>query len=234
MKQTLGIIGLGAFGVFMAKHLAPHFDLCLYDSRDGIATHTLEGAARCDIVVLAVPVTAMAAVVADIAPHLKPGQLVMDVASVKMIPADIMSAGLPAGVDIIGLHPLFGPKSGRDGIAGLNISVCNIRGARAECVSGFLRDTLRLNVIATTPDTHDHEMAWSQALTHIIARAVKSINPPEIKQTTRTYAQLKDMIDTISTDSDELFRAIQKFNPHAGDVNRAFFEALRKIEDSLN
>lgn len=243
MKKTLGIIGVGAFGTLMVRHLVPYFHLCLHDkNRDlsglaetyNLTIGTLEDAARCDIVVLAVQVAALQGVLEDIAPYLRPEQLVMDVASVKVVPAQIMQSSLPDGVDIVCLHPLFGPKSAKDGISGLNISVCEVRGGKAAHVAHFLRDRLALNVIETTPDQHDMEMAYSQALTHIIARAVVSLDVPEIRQSTKTYGLLKEMIDTISHDSDELFRTIQKFNPYAHGTKEAFFAAVRRIEDSLN
>ncbi|MDD9900867.1 MAG: prephenate dehydrogenase [Alphaproteobacteria bacterium] len=242
MKKSLGIIGVGAFGAFAIPHLAPYFDLHVYDStRDlaplaeqyNVTVETLEGVCNCDMIVLAVPVPVLESVAKQVAPHVKPGQLVMDVASVKVIPADILQSTMPEGVDVIGLHPLFGPKSGRDGIKGLNISVCNIRGDRAAHVIHFLKDALALNVIETTPEEHDREMAYSQALTHIIARAVVALDIPPIKQSTKTYALLRDMIDMISHDSDELFRAIQKYNPYATETKDAFFEAVRQIEDRL-
>ena len=64
-KQSLGIIGLGAFGAFMARHLAPHFDLVLHDAHK--STDKLAKACRaksggiiavgaCKIIVIAVPV----------------------------------------------------------------------------------------------------------------------------------------------------------------------------------
>ena len=49
---------------------------------------------------------------------------------------------------VVATHPLFGPQSARDGIAGLKVAVCPIRGRRGARVAVFfLRERLRLNVV---------------------------------------------------------------------------------------
>jgi cyclohexadieny/prephenate dehydrogenase len=70
-----------------------------------------------DLVVLAVPVGAMGAVAAEIAPHLKAGATLTDVGSVKQAVVDAVAPHVPAGVHFIPGHPLAGtehsgPRSG--------------------------------------------------------------------------------------------------------------------------
>ena len=67
------------------------------------------------MVVVAVPVAAMPAVFDAIAPHVRPGALVADVGSVKMLPTRWMLERLPGHVDLVATHPLFGPQSARAG-----------------------------------------------------------------------------------------------------------------------
>src|SRR5690606_13972522 len=91
-KPQLGLIGFGAFGRLTAKHLAPWFDIVAHDPAasdgDGLARlTTLEEAAACPVVVLAVPVGVLAETVAAIAPSVTPGALILDVGSVKVKPA---------------------------------------------------------------------------------------------------------------------------------------------------
>ena len=152
-RQTLSIIGVGAFGEFMLSHLAPFYDITLYDAaRDlrpfqkkySVTLGDLKKTAASEIVVLSVPVQKLEEVLKEIAPHLAPKTLVLDVASVKIKPANLMKALLPEYVDIVGTHPLFGPQTGKNGVAGLNIFVTNIRGERASAVSAFLEKDLKL------------------------------------------------------------------------------------------
>lgn len=241
-KQTLGIIGVGAFGAFMAKHLAPHFDLILFDANKtakktaekfGTFTKDLRKIASCDIVVISVPVQKMETVLKDIAPLVKPGALVLDVGSVKIKPTQLMKKILPEHVDIIGTHPLFGPQTGKHGIKGLNIVVANIRGKRAACVSAFLKKKLKLTVHMATPQEHDKELAYVQGLTHLLMKVVVSLDLPKFRFTTKTYEYLEQMVEMIRYDSDELFRAIERENPFSKEAKKKFFAAARKLEEKL-
>ncbi len=241
-SPTLSVIGVGAFGELMIKHLAPHFDVHIFDpARDlaalgqtyGVRPATLENAAKCEIVLLAVPVREIEGVARKIAPFLTQGQLVMDVASVKCLPKKIFLETLPPEIDLVGLHPLFGPQSGKNGIKGLNVAVVNVRGDRADGVAAFLRDKLELSVFCCTAEQHDEQAAYVMGLTHMIARVFKEMDVPEIYQTTRTYELLSEMVNLIKNDSEELFRAIQTDNPFVAETKRRFFDSVRKIEKHL-
>ncbi len=84
---------------------------------DRVTETAAEAVAGADLVVLAVPVGAMAAIAAEIGPHLKPGAVITDVGSVKQAVVDAVVPHLPAGVQFIPGHPLAGteysgPRSG--------------------------------------------------------------------------------------------------------------------------
>ncbi len=242
-KQTLGIIGIGAFGEFMLKYMTPHFDVCIYDAYknlDDIATtyhlkkSGLEDVLKSHIIVLCVPVQELEKTMIGIIPFLRAGQMVIDLCSVKCKPVDIMKRLIPEGIDIISLHPLFGPQSGKNGIAGLNITICNVVGQRTECVKEFLEQKLALNTFITTPENHDQEMAYVQGLTHMIAKVFVSMDVPDIHQQTKTYGHLNDMVELIRYDSDELFLAIQRDNPYVRQTTEKFFAAVKALEEKLN
>ena len=63
-----------------------------------------------DLVVLAVPVGAMAAIAEEIGPHLKAGACVTDVGSVKQAVIDAVAPHLPEGVAFVPGHPLAGTE----------------------------------------------------------------------------------------------------------------------------
>ena len=70
-----------------------------------------------DLVVLAVPVGAMAEIAADIGPHLSQGACVTDVGSVKQAVIEAVAPHIPEGVAFVPAHPLAGtehsgPRSG--------------------------------------------------------------------------------------------------------------------------
>lgn len=243
-RPTIGIIGFGAFGRLMARHLAPHFRLCAYDpmlqpgSDDEVAITSLAVAARCPIVVLASPVGSFEQVTRAIGPHLPPGALVLDVGSVKTIPVEIMRRNLPPHVEIVGTHPLFGPQSAADGVHGLKIAVCPVRdqvGGRAgRRVAAFLRRRLRLRVILTTPEAHDREAATVQGLTHLIAKVLVEMEPLPRSMTTRSFDLLLEAIGMVRDDAPAVFQAIERLNPYATDVRRRFFALAAALEAKLD
>ena len=84
---------------------------------DEVTETAAEAVRDADLVVLAVPVGAMAEVAAEIAPHLAPGAILTDVGSVKQAVIDAVAPHVPPGVHFIPGHPLAGtehsgPRSG--------------------------------------------------------------------------------------------------------------------------
>lgn len=240
---VLSILGFGAFGRFITPHLAPHFRVQVFDRRDitadasalGVRVATPEEAAHADVVVLAVPVQHMPALLADLAPRLRPGTLVLDVASVKLRPAQLLAPLGPA-CHTIGTHPLFGPQSGKDGIRGLPVVLCPLSAPpdRVACVRDFLSRTLGLHVLDATPDEHDRQMAYVQALTHLLSRALEHMNLPEGPMVTAAYQRLLAMRANLREDSLDLFLTIERENPYAAAVRRRLCEVLDELEQQIH
>ncbi len=235
--KSLSIVGFGQFGRLAARTLKTHFDVLVTDpspeaeaaARDlGVAFGSLKDAAARDVVVVAVPVVAMRQVFAALAPDLRSGALVVDVGSVKMLPVQWMSEALPAHVDIVATHPLFGPQSAKDSLEGLRFVVCPVRGARHEAVAAYGR-SLGLTVTVTTPEEHDREMAYVQALTHLIGRSLVNLGIPDEQLKTPSYQHLLELCALIGADTFELFTAIQTQNPFAAEVAQAFVGEARSL-----
>lgn len=97
-----------------AETRATALEIGLCDRVFDTAAAAVEGA---DLVVLCVPVGAMAAIAAEIAPHLAAGATVTDVGSVKQAVIEAVAPHMPDHVQFIPGHPLAGtehsgPRSG--------------------------------------------------------------------------------------------------------------------------
>ena len=238
----LGIIGFGQFGQFMARHLAPFFDVAVCDAADrrveaeaiGVRWSDFETIARRKIVVFAVPLQSFETVLRRAAPFLQTNALCFDVCSVKIEPLRLMREILPASVEIVGTHPLFGPQSGRAGIAGLRVAFCPLQTTRAAEIKRFFIEDLKLKVLEKSPEEHDREMAHVQALTHFVARALDELHIADSELATVSYEELMRAARLVSEDSWELFQTIQKGNPFAEDKRRAFIEKLIELEKRLD
>jgi prephenate dehydrogenase len=143
MRPEIGIVGFGRCGQLAAEILEQDFHVVVTDARDlsseaaarGVAWGDLAACAARPTVLLAVPVRAMPQVLRAMAPHLRSGSTVVDMASVKVRPLEWMAELLPPGVARVGTHPLFGPDSVPDrNIRGQRIVVCEAEGHAAAAV----------------------------------------------------------------------------------------------------
>ncbi|HET6373215.1 MAG TPA: prephenate dehydrogenase/arogenate dehydrogenase family protein [Candidatus Polarisedimenticolia bacterium] len=238
--MNLGLIGFGRFGQFAARHLRQRVHTFVWDLKDqrktaaslGLTWGTLEETASCRFVVLAVPISEIPTALAQVVPYLRPGALLLDVCSVKLAPVKWMMAAAPPEVEVMGTHPLFGPISGRQGIGGMTVVLCPGRTHRAETVRRFLAD-LGLNVLITTPEEHDRQMAHAQALSHFVARGLAEAGVADQELKTPSFRSLLKVVEAVTKDSPELFRDLNTYNPFAAEARARLLEALRKIDGQL-
>jgi prephenate dehydrogenase len=146
-----------------------------------------------------------------------------------------MEEHLPESVQILATHPVFGPQSGKDGIAGLPMAVWPVRvNAQAmKSIKKFLSQTLGLDVIEMPPDKHDREMAYALALTHLISRAFNEMDIPQLRLGTKSYKLMLAIKENLSEDSMELFQTIQNYNPYALKVRQKFVKQLDELEAKI-
>ncbi|WP_375280117.1 prephenate/arogenate dehydrogenase family protein [Pseudooctadecabacter sp.] len=148
-------------------------DIGLCDRVCDSAAEACDGA---DLVVLCVPVGAMGAVMAEIAPVLKPGAVVSDVGSVKRAVIDAVAPHVPAGVHFVPAHPLAGteqsgPTSGFAELFDNRWCLLTPEGAD-EAETAKLRqfwEGLGSNVDVMEPDHHDLVLAVTSHTPHLIA-----------------------------------------------------------------
>lgn len=237
-QPRVGLVGFGGFGRLVARELSADVALTICDpaySRavlpDGqrLPMQGLAEVAQCDVVILSVPVARMAHVCRALAPHLRPGTLVIDVGSVKVAPMADMQAYLPSHVEILGTHPLFGPQSAKDGVAGRKIALCPVRGTRWRRVAAFLRQR-GLNVIVTTAEDHDRELAMVQGLTHLIGKVITDLGPLPERLTTASFDLLREAVGMVQDDPPTVLHAIEVANPYAKEVRKAFFDRAAELQ----
>jgi cyclohexadieny/prephenate dehydrogenase len=191
----VAIIGMGLIGSSLARAIRaamPTVQIVASDAdaavRErvaelGLADDVADGAGAAvvdaDLVILCVPVGAMAAVAAEIAPELSPDTVVSDVGSVKESVARVLGESLP-GVHVIPAHPVAGTeKSGPDaGFASLfQGRWCIITpppradAVMVERLSEFWR---RLGARVELMDAahHDRVLAVTSHLPHLIAYSI--------------------------------------------------------------
>ena len=136
-----------------------------------------EGASETDLVILCVPVGAIGAAAAELAPYLKPGAIVSDVGSVKGAVVAAIRPHLPEGVALVPGHPIAGTEfSGPDaGFATLFQNRWCIltppEGTDPAAVERVraLWEGMGANVETMSAEHHDHVLAITSHLPHLIA-----------------------------------------------------------------
>ncbi|KNY24634.1 prephenate/arogenate dehydrogenase family protein [Methylobacterium sp. ARG-1] len=136
-----------------------------------------EGATEADLVILCVPVGAIGAAAAELAPYLKRGAIVSDVGSVKGAVVAAIRPHLPEGVALVPGHPIAGTEfSGPDaGFATLFQNRWCIltppEGTDPAAVERVrvLWEGMGANVETMSAEHHDHVLAITSHLPHLIA-----------------------------------------------------------------
>ncbi|HGG64168.1 MAG TPA: prephenate/arogenate dehydrogenase family protein, partial [Rhodobacteraceae bacterium] len=144
---------------------------------DRVCNSAAEAVKGADLVVLCVPVGAMGAVAAEIAPHLDKGATVSDVGSVKRAVIDAVGPHIPEGVHFIPAHPLAGTeKSGpRSGFAELFDNrwclIVPVEGTDTAATERLRRfwEAMGANVDEMEAEHHDLVLAVTSHAPHLIA-----------------------------------------------------------------
>jgi prephenate dehydrogenase len=211
----IGLIGYGRFGRLTVQNLSKNFKVVVYtrstQKQQDIATVggqlvDLDEACTQKIIILCVPISAMQETLQRIAPRLQPGTLVVDVCSVKTYPVQWMQQLLPDNIHILATHPMFGPDSAADSLAGHKIVLCPER-ITTDCyqsVKQWLKQK-ELKIIEATPAEHDRQIASSLALTHFIGRSLAQVEAAPLDIDTEGYKRLLHILEVVQNDTWQLF-----------------------------
>ncbi|HET9013875.1 MAG TPA: prephenate dehydrogenase, partial [Gemmatimonadaceae bacterium] len=189
----IAVIGLGLMGGSVARALHVRGVRVLgYDRdgtqldaamREGVVHERLDssfaGLASADVVVLALPVDATAALLPCLAPRATSARLIMDLASTK---ATIVDAAEAAGLGprFVGAHPLTGSHRSGWGASRASlfedarIFLCAAPSTAVgtlQLAESFWRE-LRAGVELLDPTEHDEQMAWRSHPPHLLSSAL--------------------------------------------------------------
>ena len=194
--ERVALIGIGLIGSSLARvlrrdQLAGEIVVCARREEtrakalelglaDRATADAAEAVREADLVVIATPLSAYAAIAAAIAPALRPGAIVTDVGSVKQAVIRDLAPALPAGVHFIPGHPVAGtehsgPESGfaelfRDRWCILTPLPNTDAAALARLT--VLWEQAGMRVVTMDPEHHDKVLAMTSHLPHVIAYTI--------------------------------------------------------------
>lgn len=244
MKRTFWVFWFGQFMEFFTPYFIEKFDVHVYDKNwKEIAIQqvwaiptSLRGTAHCDFVLLGYPAGSIEGLVKEIASYIRPWATVFDICSVKTPAIKAMMEFLPTHCNIMTIHPIFWPQSGKNGISWFKCMVSNIRSEEGiyQDMKRFLWEKLWLQILEITPEEHDREMAYVQGISHFIWRALKHISIPDAPLSTKSYEHIKEMSELVGYDSEELFLSIQTDNPFVAEARERLMSEFEKLNVQIN
>ena len=240
---TIGVIGYGRFGEMWARTLAAMSRTVVYDLKweraesvpvlpEPLEAARFEQVAGSDLLFLSVPISELETCCRRLGPLLSASTLVADVCSVKVHPAKVMRDTLKPDQPLLGTHPLFGPDSvARLGLSGRKIVLCPLRASSEQTrVLRAIFERLELQIIEATPDEHDQQMAHSQALVHLLGRALTKLSLDAQEISTPDYESLLNIRSFVNNDTWQLFFDMQRYNPYAQQMRRTLRASLDDLE----
>lgn len=236
--KSVGIVGFGSFGKFVAENLDEQCKVLVY-SKSGKTpnkwTSTITEVAKCDYLILSIPLSAYQPTLKLLKPHLNKNTIIVDVCSVKQKPLQIIKTVLP-NQPLVATHPLFGPGSAQESLSGHTLVLCpdDSDTTAMQTVKDFATNLLQLRVVEKSAEQHDKEMARVHGLTFFISHILKDFDLQSNDLDTPSYKRLLGLAELEKHHSDELFNTIQSGNKHTQHLRQQFIDAAVELDSKIS
>ncbi len=192
-----------------------------------------------DIVMISVPIDITEKTIQEIAPRMPAGSLLMDITSIKTGPMDAMVKYAPAGVEILGTHPMFGPS-----IPDIRGQIVIFTPVEGWCSKWFpiirsLYEDNGAHIEIMDAAQHDKMMAVVQGLTHFAYISIGSVFRElefDVASSRRfmspMYDIMLDLVGRILAQNPYLYAMIQ-MNPEVSKVHMAYIAQCNLMADTV-
>lgn len=240
-SKQVGIIGYGRFGALLADLLKRDHEVWVHDVENlaenveasGCHWVELESVMEMDTVFLATPINSIESLLDKISPLTRPGQLIIDVASVKTRVRDWMVASLPEEVEILNTHPMFGPDSiGSEHELRLVFCPTRLEEQRADHWRGVFT-SWGCQLIDLSVEDHDRLAARSQGITHFVGRVMKGMEVEPTVVDTHGFRQVHHVVEQTCQDTEELFHDLQFYNPYTAEMLTDFSRSVHRVKANI-
>lgn len=182
-----------------------------------------------DLVIFAVPLHETVAILRETVPFTRPGQILMDLTSLKTAPVREM---LQSPASVVGLHPMFGGRIAS--FAGQTLVACPVRISNEQwfALRGVFTEA-GIRVRECSPEEHDRMMSIIQVLFHmttmLTGRVLRDLGvdiAETMEYTSPSYRLEINLLGRIFAQNSALYSAITQMNPHTMEIIRLFREGL--------
>jgi prephenate dehydrogenase len=239
MKPTLCIIGgKGKMGEAFAKLFQSHDCETLVVDVDTRLTFE-EAAPKADIIMVSVPISITVEVIAEVAPLIRDGGMICDLTSIKGPAVAAMAEHAPDKVEVLGLHPMCGPK-GIEDLTDQVVAACKVtEGKWTDWMLDFLGDR-GAKLEMTTAEDHDRVMAVVQGMTHLSSiaggMALKDLQvdmQEALHFSSPVYKLRFGMIGRVLSQDSRLYAEIAIENPQTLGALKAYKSSVDTLLDAV-
>jgi prephenate dehydrogenase len=237
--RTIGIIGgTGQMGQWFQRFFTPAgYDVLISGRRTPLTYE--QCIAQSDAVIINVPIKHTVDTIKQVGHWFRPGQLIADNTSIKTQPVAAMLEAVPQGVEVLGMHTVFGPAV--DSLHSQNVVF-----TRTDVSGELSREFENIfykygaKITYTDPETHDRQMAFHQNLEHftklVLAQVLRSQfgDPFEMDSysSPNSRTSLVTMGRILSADPD-LYSEIQAYNLQGPAMIHAYLAAAQQLGQAL-
>lgn len=237
--KSIGIIGgKGVMGQWFSRFFAEiGYPVVLYDVDSSMTLAELSE--QCDVLLISVPLSQSADVARDLVKVARSGQLIVENCSIKGCIHPSFEMGIAEGVEVLGVHTMFGGDI--PSIKGEHVIITKTKasGERAQAFEDLLYKHGAM-IVYSTANEHDQAVAYIQSLEHLLAIAIGDTLASEFASheqidafSTRNSRQLEAIIGRIVKQSDSLIADLQMLNPQSQSARKRFLEILFKLVFAL-
>lgn len=243
-RRALIIGGSGKMGGWMARFLADQgFAVEVADPtqpsdpeqpwrrrwQDGELDH--------DLIVLAAPLGASAAILSELALQ-RPKGLIFDVGSLKTPLAEALLQAATSGLKICSVHPMFGPDTVL--LSGRHVIFIDLGNAAAVVEARALFSPTSAELVDMELDEHDELIAYVLGLSHAVniaffsALADSGAAAPRLAQLSSTTFDRQLAVATqVANENPRLYFEIQKLNAHGQSALVGLERAVKQLRDAV-
>ncbi len=193
---------------------------------------------RADAVLISVPIDNFEEAVKEISCHIQPGQIVIDISSIKARPMELMHKYIAKSL-VLGVHPMFGP--GAVDIVNKNFVLTPTNSKEKDLAKHV---QLHLNkkgarVSQMSPDEHDELMSVILGLPSFIAivSADTLLSLNRLQKTRNisgsTYKMLLMLTESVVTEDTNLYASLQMTLPHITEIENLFLSKAATWADMI-
>lgn len=191
-----------------------------------------------DVLIISVPIDITCNVIEAVGKRMKDGTLLMDLTSVKREPVRKMLECTKDNVEILSIHPMFGPTA--KSIRNQTVIFIEISGRRGklcdEIENIFERKGAR--IVFMSADEHDRTMAVIQGLSHFVLLSYGitlqnlNFNVEHAREMSPLYEIFTDFVGRILHQDPELYANIQ-MNLDMKEIHEKFIAAAKMLSSSV-